>query len=366
MGDRNKGCRNLRGRSGFSEGEGVRRGPLVFSLAAVFLILTTSQTVFALDCASLLSPIKRQKQDVARIRVQPVVQVKDQNGNLREEASGYPSLCTGFAVQTKRGGKHFVTAGHCLPQSIKKENEDIGARVDKVYFVLDDGFVAKREQESSVQEGYVSEISQHRLEGFDGVDIGYFRPRLSEIPTTNILKLASRPPSFGEKLYAIGYPGGYGPVRFECRYVGVGLRVNGSFQDMIAIDELDCPAISKQPDDIGGMSGGAIVNRYNEVVGVVVQQIQAEIGSVMAGSSERMSRVGMVRLSEKNTRGKGLYRPTQYRGEFTSRYLDWTSGNEVKMKYRLKDGSLHGPAVIKTLDGAVLEEYDFNRGNWAL
>jgi hypothetical protein len=305
--------------------------------------------------------------EVARVRVQPVAQKKDETGRvLQEEAVGYPALCSGFAIKGRHTPPHFVTAGHCLPSALQEESAAMGQTADKIYFVVDDGFVAKREVEESIQEGYVTEIDSARLKGASGTDIGFTKLKRKELETTKVLELAIRPPRYSEKLYAIGYPGGFGPVKFECRYVGVGLRTEGGdFSQMIAIDELDCPSISTEPDDIGGMSGGAIVNSSNEVVGVVVQQIQGSQGLVMAGSSQNMNRIGMVRLSEENVRvDGGLYQSRIRSGKYKSKYLDWTTGEEVWVNYQLREGQLQGVSTIESKEGTVLETWEFKNGNW--
>lgn len=357
------------------KGEGVLMGPLFFLILCALVFCFVSSKAFAnteRSCSDVLEGrlAKRRPQSVARVRVQPMSVKTASNGQTMEEPIDAPALCSGFSIRTSqvydsRSRDQFVTAGHCLPESLQREFQDLGTAPDRMYFVVDDGFIAVPEREQSVQEGYVTEIQPSRLSGVAGVDIGFFELRGRELPTTQALSLAKRSPRFGDKVYAIGYPGGYGPVRFECRYVGVGLRTNGGWDAMVALDELDCPDISKRSDDIGGMSGGAVVDKHNEVVGVIVQQIQGATGQVQEGSSTNMSRIGMVPLTQRNFRdARTGYRPTRFTGQFESKYLDWTTGQVVKLSYGLHQGTLQGPSVIRDTRGRVLEQWDFKDGFW--
>lgn len=351
-------------RSGWIKGEGVLTGPLVFSAIAALVFLLCTSKVYAgylskCEAMALSATGKRMVQDVARIRVQPLI---EEAGEL--QAGGMPDLCTGFAVRVRGSGTKLVTAGHCLPQVISQSYRDQGQEFDQFAFVVDDGFVATPEVERSVQEGNVKEMQASKIHAIEGHDLGFVEIGDRALDSTRALELSPLPPRFGERLFAVGYPGGFGPVRLQCRYVGVGLRTADHWESMVAIDELDCPEAAEFEDGLGGISGGAVVNAQNQVVGVIVQQIQSSIGNLNPGA---MARVGMVPLTKRNlTAAQSFYRPTRWSGSYSSRYLDWTSGKEVRVRFGLKKGRLEGPTRIEDEKGQVIEEWHFTGGNWTL
>ncbi|MCB0394451.1 MAG: trypsin-like peptidase domain-containing protein [Bdellovibrionales bacterium] len=297
--------------------------------------------------------------DVARLRIQPMS--KSTSGE--EVPMSYPALCSTFLVQNTKGKTFAFTAGHCMPDSIADELEAMGETPSKVYFVFDDGLIAEPEKSESIQEGIVSEIEMNRLQSPMGIDIGFFQTQQNEFESRP-LPIASSHLQFGDSATIVGYPGGFGPYEFKCKYVGVGLRSEGGWASMVALDELQCPEIGARDDDIGGMSGGVVFNDKREVVGVIVQQIQSQVNDGSELSLDKMSRVGFLPLSLENFDFENSkYSPPRFTGHYRSQYLDWTTGGLVWVDFNMKDGELDGQTQIIDTEGTVLETWEFTKGS---
>ena len=305
-----------------------------------------------------------QELEALRIRIQPTVNVLSPNSKkMSPVPAGYPVMCSGFAVKTSKWRQFLVTARHCLPTSLQLEFDESDIKVDRFYFVVDDGVIEIESEKKPLQNANVFEIANKNLSSLALADIGFSELKYGILKATTVHPLARHLPTLGDRAYAVGYPGGFGPSRFQCRFVGIGARAAADSLYRLELKwELECPELQKHSATAEGISGGVVLNSRNQVIGVITEQLQS---SPPASKERQMNRLGFIPLTRQNVNiTGGLYRMNPAHGSFKSKYLDWTTGQEVQMHYTLKKGSLNGPLKFLNQQNEILESWELKNGAW--